>query len=106
MKPGYNTNAKYVPTCCRRNAKGEEIYHKDNPSKVFDSALENFRQELVDDMFEKNKDIYCSVDLLHGCVPEDEIEAVKKYSNEIAEIFKKYTTDRVNCYNYLPFDRY
>ena len=104
----YENRPKYVPTYpySRRNAAGEEIDHKEDPSKVFDSAIENFYQDLVNDMFENIMDVYCSADLLRSCIDKDEIAAIRKYADEISEILKPHTSDRLSVYSYMPFGRH
>lgn len=94
----------YAPTYLGRNKRGEEINHKEDPSKVFDSAVDNFCQDLIDDIFMKAMSIYCGAELLRGCLTKDRVEELKKHADEISEILKPHTSDRGIDYFYLPLD--
>ena len=95
---------KYVPTYVIRNMWGEEINHKEDPSKVFDSAVNAFCQDLIDDMFMKAMSIYCGSELLIRCLTKERVEELKKHANEISEILKLHTSDRGVDYLYSPLD--
>lgn len=97
----YNRTLKqYYPV--HISNKGEELDHKKDPVKMFDDCLDRHAQDIVDDIFDLSKTIYCQAENLRGQIDDKTVEYIKEKAGDIAKSICAITSDRVSYYYDVP----